>query len=260
MARSLNWETFLVTAPGRTTLAWEQGAFARFVANKTGDRALQIGLWTLNTLEKSPIGHRIAVDDVVQALDADDLRVRLLAQSQALPLEGESCDLVTWPHGLDLHPESARATLDEIVRVLAPNGLLVLSFFNPMGIWNLRQKLFCASRLLPDNAADFNMVRTKAMIAQAGLTLEGGNFGVYAVNTKADETNVRLPSWLDKAGDRWWPTLSNVIVLSARKTDAGLKLVGKVNFAPAKAAKAAGAVARKELPAGVNSTFSTDRQ
>lgn len=260
MARTLDWETFLVTAAGRTTVAWEEGAFARFVANKTGDRALQIGLWKLNALDKSPIGHRIAAADVVQALDADDLRVRLIAQSWALPLKDESCDLVVWPHGLDMCPDKAQATLAEITRVLAPNGLLVLSFFNPMGAWHLRQNIFCASKILPDRAAGFSMMQAKALIAQTGLTLEGGNFGVYAVNPNVGQTNVRLPSWIDKAGDRWWPTLSNVIVLSARKTDAGLKLVGKVNFAPAKATKTVGAIASKQMQADANSNFSAKNQ
>lgn len=259
MARTLDWETFLVTAPGRTTLAWEEGACARFVANKTGDRALQIGLWKLNALAKSPIGHRIAVADEVQVLAPEDLRVRLIAQSWALPLADESCDLVVWPHGLDMYPNKAAETLSEITRVLAPNGLLVLSFFNPMGAWHLREKLF-SSKILPNHSASISMTQAKSLVTQAGLTLEGGNFGVYAVNDHAADTNVRLPSWLDKAGDRWWPTFSNVIVLSARKNDAGLKLVGRVNFAPAKATKTVGAVARKELSANADSTISAENR
>ena len=159
-----------------------------------------------------------------------------------------------------MYPEKAAETLSEISRVLAPNGVLVLSFFNPMGAWHLKEKLFCSSRTLPDHSAGVSMTQAKNLIAQTGLTLEGGNFGVYAVNPRVGENNVRLPSWLDKAGDRWWPTLSNVIVLSARKNDAGLTLVGKVNFAPAKATKTVGAVARKELSANAESTISIDNR
>ena len=55
---------------------------------------------------------------------------------------------------------------------------------------------------------------------------------------------MRLPSWIDKAGDRWWPTLSNVILLSARKVDASATLVGKVNFAAQKSGKAVTAALR----------------
>lgn len=248
MARTLDWDTFLLTAAGRTVLSWEEGAFARFVGNKTGDRALQIGLWHLDALAKSPIGHRIAVAQEVQALLPDDLRVRVLAKTEALPFANESCDIVVWPHGLDM-TASPKEALAEITRVLAPNGLLVLSFFNPMGAWKLREKFLRAAKLLPDNSAGVSMIQAKQLIAKAGLTLKGGNFGVYAVSPKPDAAGVRLPSWIDKAGDRWWPTLSNVIVLSARKTDAGLKLVGKVAFSPAKAAKGAQAVIRKEIKA-----------
>ena len=39
-----------------------------------------------------------------------------------------------------------------------------------------------------------------------------------------------LPTGLDLAGNRWWPTLSNVVILTARKKVSGMTLVGRAAF------------------------------
>ncbi len=246
MARSLDWETFLLTQAGQTCLAWEEGAFARFVSRKSGDRALQIGLWRLNALNQSPIGHRIEATDEVRALCREDSRVLLVAKPNQLPLASDSCDIIVWPHGLDMGQSCPQETLTEIYRVLAPNGLLVTTFFNSKGMWALREKYLHASKLIPNSAARFSTNQVKSLLTRTGLTLEGGNFGVYAVRPQSNPSNIRLPGWIDKAGDRWWPTLSNVVLLCARKNDIGMNLVGKVNFARTKATRTVGAIARKQ--------------
>lgn len=239
---SVSWESFLDSAAGRTVLAWEQGACSRFLANKHGDRALQIGLGALNPFAASLITHRILLDEIpCPEYGKDDFRVRLVAEDDRLPLENECCDVVVLAHAIDRHPEKLSSIMAEAARVLAPNGLLLTLFFNPMGMWAMREKFFKSRKILPNKAAGVPIRVVKAALAKTGLTLEGGNFGVYAVNATQDGSTVRLPSWIDKAGDRWWPTLSNVIVLSARKVDVKANLVGKVNFSATKSAKPASA-------------------
>ena len=122
--------------------------------------------------------------------------------------------------------------------MLAPNGLFVTTFFNSIGSWKLRELFLRSSHILPEHSAAVSMSAIKSATVHAGFRLEGGNFGVYAVDRSAKPEagpSPRLPSWIDKAGDRWWPTLSNVVLLSARKVTSGMTLVGKVNFAAAKA-------------------------
>lgn len=240
--RSVTWETFLSTPAGRTVVAWEEGACARFLGGKTGDRALQIGMGAMNPFAASPITHRILVDNVVCAGCGDnDFRERVLADAAALPLSDGCCDVVVLVHLFDRRPDELQALLNEATRVLASNGLLITLFFNAMGSWKLRERFFSTSKILPDGSAGVPIFAAKAAIQKAGLTLEGGNFGVYAVNPNNNPSTVRLPGWIDKAGDRWWPTLSNVILLSARKIDVKATLVGKVNFAAAKTGKPASA-------------------
>lgn len=236
--RSVTWESFLDSPAGQTVLAWERGACARFLAGKTGSRALQIGLGELNPFAASPITHRILIDEFVCPLcSSDDFRARVLADATQLPLQTECCDVVVMAHVFDRRPKDLAALLSEAARVLAPNGILVTLFFNAVGGWALREKIFPSRKILPDAAAGVPIFAVKAAIQNAGLTLEGGNFGVYAVNPHKSPANVRLPSWIDKAGDRWWPTLSNVILLSARKVDVKATLVGKVNFSTTQSRK-----------------------
>lgn len=236
--RSVTWESFLESPAGRTVVAWEEGACSRFLSGKTGHRALQVGLGALNPFAASPITHRILIDDFVcPKCRDDDFRVRVIAEAAKLPLENDCCDVVVLAHVFDRHPQELSAVLNEASRVLAPNGILVTLFFNPMGGWTLCEKVLPARKILPDGAAGVSVPAVKSHIQNAGLTLEGGNFGVYAINPHKNPSNVRLPSWIDKAGDRWWPTLSNVILLSARKVDVKASLVGKVNFASAKSGK-----------------------
>lgn len=127
--RSVTWESFLASPAGRTVLAWEEGACARFLANKSGNRALQIGFGALNPFAASPITHRILIDDVVHAHASEsDFRDRVLAQADALPLCDECCDAIVLAHTFDRHPEKLQATVNEAARVLAPNGLLIALF------------------------------------------------------------------------------------------------------------------------------------
>ena len=172
--RSVTWETFLASPAGQTVLAWEEGACARFLANKSGNRALQIGLGALNPFAASPITHRILIDDTVHAnADSHDFRCRVLAQANALPLGDECCDVIVLAHTFDRHPEQLLTTLSEAARVLAPNGLLISLFFNAMGSWALREKVFPTRKILPDGAAGIPIIAVKEAVQKAGLSLEG---------------------------------------------------------------------------------------
>ena len=177
--KTLAWLQFLGTAHGVTVLNWERAAYARSVKTVTGSRAVQIGRPELDALSGSSIGHRILVTPEVCRLSDDDWREPVAALPEALPLAAECADLVVWPHGPDDTASEAKAVLAEITRVLAPNGVLVLTFFNASGFWALRQKLFCTSPRLPTDTRASTVAGVKALLAAAGLTVEGGFYGVY---------------------------------------------------------------------------------
>ena len=73
--------------------------------------------------------------------------------AEALPFAAESMDLLLLPHALD-DGEPCRSVADEAYRVLAAEGRLVLSGFNPHSVWRLlyrieRKPFPCESGGLP---------------------------------------------------------------------------------------------------------------
>lgn len=223
MTNTQTWNTYFNSNAGITDRLWQQETFARLVKNYPGNRALQVGFTDTETLNACPITMRVLACDSVRFIN-HDTRVPVLATDTELPFESDCFDLITWPHGLDA-TENAEESLAEIARVLAPNGVLLTTFFNRTGAWNFMQKLGFKS---PLPCPGFTVTQARTMVANAGLTYMGGNYGVYAINRHPERCD-RLK--LDLAGDRWWPTLGNMIMLSARKMDSTMTLVGKINFA-----------------------------
>ena len=221
------WLAFAGTPAGRTVLAWENEAFARTASRLSGDRALQLGMPQIDTLAKCPIGHQVLVTDCDIALTADDWRNLVTAQTNALPFRNDCADLIVWPHGADAPACDPEGTLREIERVLAPSGTLITTFFNASGFWSLKSKIG-ASSVFPAGIAPQSTAAVKSLISRAGLALEGGFYGVYGVSKDAGKG--LLPAKIDLAGNRWWPTLSNVVLLVARKKVQGMTFVGRAAF------------------------------
>ena len=194
MSDRLTFNAFLSTAPGELLQEWERAAYAEETADVFGAAALQIGMPQIDTLAENRM------------------------QSHWLI---ESVDLVTLPHALDFTTRPQQV-LREAVRVLEPEGRLILTAFNAMGLWWLRQQSVKLGLrpYLPSDLAPISFYRLRDWLSLLGLEVDGGRFGIYA---PALRTLKRLKawSWLDKAGDRWAPQFSNVILLSAVKRTPG---------------------------------------
>ena len=223
-----NWFTFMTSPEGRTVFAWEEAAFARTVAHCNGDRAVQIGCSVLDPLKTSVIGHHVLVTEEDVTLEKNDWRTPVTALSTELPLQSECSDLVVWPHGVDAPTSHPEASLREIHRILAPSGVLILTFFNASGFWSLKQRLG-GRTVFPSGTIPQNTNHVKTLLTRANLNVEGGFYGVYGT-AEGGKTGL-LPTKLDLAGNRWWPTLSNVVLLVARKRVQGVTLVGRTAFA-----------------------------
>lgn len=94
--------------------------------------------------------------------------------------------------------------------------------------------------------------RLKDWFALLGLEIDRGRFGLYRPGFRSAR-RLHAWEWLDKAGDRWLPQCSNILLLSAVKRRPGARIVNCSEFAniPAK-------VPTSGVPAAgrVSSTFS----
>lgn len=225
----LSFDDFLRTPPGELLLEWEREAYAELTADVFGGSALQIGMPEMNTLAENRMKSRWLIEPRGAVRIADEVLAdgigRIVAAPELLPVADESMDLVTLPHALDLSAAPQQA-LREAVRILEPEGRLILTAFNALGLWWMRQQgmRLGAAPYLPTGLAPISLHRLKDWLGLLGLEIDRGRFGIYRPGFRSER---RLASWrwLDKAGDRWLPQCSNIILLSAVKRVPGSRII-----------------------------------
>jgi SAM-dependent methyltransferase len=121
---------WLTTPQGAYVLDWELAQFDSAVDDVFGFRAVQIGLPEVDFLRQNRINFRFSLAlEPGAALAADPLQ---------LPLASQSVDLVVLPHVLEGH-HNPHEVLREAERVLMPEGHIVISGFNTLSLWRVRQ-------------------------------------------------------------------------------------------------------------------------
>lgn len=259
---------WLKTPPGAYLLAWEQSHFDEAVSDIFGYHALQLGLPELDALQANRMPHKWLAQTGLQARAAtfaaqgyplngraadsiSSTRAALLADSAALPFAEGSLDLVILPHTLELgrDPHSA---LSEVARVLVPEGRVVISGFNPVSLWGLRQRrahlyqrFGYGEPFLPEAGEYIGYWRLRDWLRLLNFEVESAHFGCYRPALASQPWLDRF-DWMDKAGKRWWPIFGAVYFLVAVKRVRGMRLLEpgwKARKAPAPAAIA---VANKE--------------
>jgi len=202
------------TPQGAYVLGWEQAQFDSAVEDVFGFRAAQVGVPETDFLRHNRIQFRFSLAlEPGAALAADPLQ---------LPLAAQSVDLLVLPHVLEFHSDP-HGVLREVERVLMPEGQVVISGFNTVSLWRLRQ-VFTRRRLAPWDARFIGLLRLREWLKVLGFELNGGQFGCYA-------PPFRHPRWLErfdfleKAGARWWPLAGGVYVVRAVKRVAGMRVI-----------------------------------
>ena len=225
MSEKLSFSDFLALPPGELLLEWETSAYGELTADVFGADALQIGMPQLDTLSENRMqSHWLIESSEIFPAESERAR-RIVADPEALPVATESIGLVTLPHALDF-AGNPQQTLREAVRVLEPEGRLVLTAFNPLGLWWLRQQSvkWGAKPYLPSRLSPIPLSRLKDWLTLLGLEIDRGRFGIYAPGLRSMK-RLRSWGWLDKAGDRWMPQFSNLMLLSAVKRTRGARIV-----------------------------------
>ncbi|MCG9054680.1 class I SAM-dependent methyltransferase [Laribacter hongkongensis] len=212
-ASPLALSQWLASPLGRYVLAREQAFYDKAVADCFGYRAVQLG-WTGVPLMRC---NRIPW----QCLVGQTGLAGVQALPYQLPFATRSLDLLLMPHTLDfsVHP---RETLREAERVLAPEGRLVLTGFNPVSLFGLRR--VWSRQQAPWNAHFLSLRRLKDWLELLDFDLASGAFLCYAPPTGSEEWRSRF-RFMESAGDRWWPAASGVYALHAIKRVRGMRLI-----------------------------------
>jgi SAM-dependent methyltransferase len=222
---------FLCSPPGRYVLEWEHAQLNAAVADIFGYHAMQLGLPEIDALRENRMPLRFCAADRQLTVDAGGdgkRRVAVINRYEELPFATHSIDLVVMPHILEFASDPHQV-LREVERVLVPEGHVVITGFNPASLWGLRQY---SSRLglspyLPREGRFIALPRVKDWLKLLSFDFARGRFGCYAPSA---HTSAWLHRWrfMEKAGDRWWPMLGAVYLLTAVKRVRGMRLIGAV--------------------------------
>lgn len=206
---------WLSTTQGRYVLDWEREQFDNATEDVFGYRACQVGLPEHDFLRHNRIPLRFTVAlEPGAAVSADPLQ---------LPLGTQSMDLIALPHVLESHTDPHQV-LREVERSLRPEGQVVISGFNTLSLWRLRQMFTGRGAGAPWDAKFLSLLRLRDWLRLLGFELNGGRFGRYAPPFAQGKWLARF-SFMEQAGARWWPIAGGVYVIRAVKRVQGAILV-----------------------------------
>jgi SAM-dependent methyltransferase len=208
-------DAWLDTAQGRYVMAWEQDKVDAVVADLFGYNAIQLGLPQYDLLAQNRIPLRQVAGESGQVDVFCDLR--------ELPFAANSIDLVVMPHILEFH-DDPHQILREVERILIPDGQLVITGFNPISLWGLRQRLPNRPDEFPVNGNYISVLRLKDWLQLLSFEVERGNFGCYAPPCH-HERWIKRWHFMEAAGDRWWGLAGGVYLLRAVKRVHGMRLI-----------------------------------
>jgi SAM-dependent methyltransferase len=184
---------WLETAPGRYVLEWEQAQFDELVVDIFGFNAVQIGVMELQALRSNRMPFVFAAGEPeaepidASEIDADPtirpptrLKPQVLMRLEELPFASQSIDLLVLPHALEFADDPHRV-LREVERVLMPEGQVLISGFNPISLWGLRQVVGRTfdSPFLPREGQFLALPRLKDWLKLLGFEVHRGHFGCY---------------------------------------------------------------------------------
>lgn len=206
---------WFATPQGAYLLGWEMAQFNSAVEDVFGYRAVQVGLPEVDFLRQNRIQYRFSL-----ALERGAV---VAADPLQLPIASQSVDLLVLPHVLEFH-DSPHDVLREAERVLRPEGQVVLSGFNTVSLWRLRQLFARGIPRAPWDARFIGLMRLRDWLRVLGFELNGGAFGCYAPPFRSRLWLDRF-DFMEKAGARWWPLAGGVYVVRAIKRVLGMRIV-----------------------------------
>ncbi len=250
---------WLKSPAGEYLLAWEQRHLDQAVADIFGFHALQLGLPELSALRANRMPHRwlavetapsvlarrVSADGYIDVVADDDPEPDSLTFAEpqaptlhchfdALPFDAASLDLVVLPHALEMARDPHR-TLREVERVLVPEGRVLIVGFNPASLWGTRQRLGRMRRavglgpehglFLPRAGEFIGYRRLRDWLRLLSFEVESGRFGCYIPPVTSAKWLARF-SWMESAGNRWWPVFGALYYIVAVKRVRGMRLVG----------------------------------
>lgn len=219
--------TWLDSIYGRSCLEAEKPCVDRALRQISGPRVLQIGqILDDQALRALDFPQLIMVNDSASANESISDRCSIVADAAFLPFDGGTLSSVILPHVLEGH-ELPHQVLREVHRVLMPEGHLILTGFNPVSILGLQRYVTPRAAF---SGTYYPVQRVKDWIQLLGFEVIGSAMFQYAPVVKGRRIRNAL-NFINSVGDRWLPMSGGGYMISAKKRELGMRMVGKPKFA-----------------------------
>lgn len=189
----------LYTTLGRYVLKNEKIFYHNLVPNIFGHVAIQFGLEEINFL----LGNKIPKNYYIEK----DIKCNL----NILPFEANSVDLIICPHTIE-NLENNLQFLTECHRILKPHGIIIITCFNKYSLFNLFK--FIQKDLKQINMINLDIL--KQQLINLNFHIQFGKYISYIPPINSINILNKL-QFLDKVGNRWFPTLANILAIVASK-------------------------------------------
>ena len=221
---------WLQTSAGSYVRAWQQARLDVLTSDIFGFNAMQIGMPQIDALRANRMPNKWLSDTCLLAgspsPQAGTNPVVVMHDFAELPFASQSLDLVVLPHVLEFADEPHQV-LREVERVLIPEGQVIITGFNPASLWGLRQfggRLF-GQNFLPQEGEFISLPRLKDWLKLLSMEVDRGHFGCYVPPCTTEKWLCRF-SFMEKAGERWWPYFGAIYIVHAIKRVRGMRLIG----------------------------------
>ncbi len=208
--------TWFASSLGQFLLEQEQQQCLNLVPSGYYPNSMQVGCGGVNFLHGIETEHRFFIDAVPPAAGQRKIHAAL-ASASAMPFADKTHNLIVLPHTLDFcdHPH---AVLREVNHILAPQGCVVITGFNPLSLWGGLRLLMKAAPRAPWNGRYYRAGQVQDWLALLGFELVGAAMMAYYPPLQSAKQRRKL-AVVERMGARWWPGFGAVYVIVARQRE-----------------------------------------
>lgn len=201
------------TALGQAVFEAERQQLAKVLPGMLGHHLLQLGAANeYEWLTASRIYRRVCLDAVV----ADNCQIPfVLGEFDQLPIETDSIDVVVIAHVLECM-DDPQAFLQEVMRVLAPEGLMIILAFNMHSLFGAQKQLTRDEQAFFNKTKLINPYRLKRQLRQVDCALK--EFKTFFFRPPLiSQRQLSNALFMEAIGQLCWPYWGAISIMTAQK-------------------------------------------
>ncbi|QRN41669.1 MAG: methyltransferase domain-containing protein [Neisseriaceae bacterium] len=193
---------------GRDLFAQECEFLQKIVNRLSGNDHFLLGLGPVNIFQYINLYSLHTGIYVSESMPCD-----VVSSYTYLPFDENSVDILICHHVLEFS-QAKDLLIRDISRILKPGGNLVVCSFNPHRLWLINPKWEGDTIFYKRNCMSIRQLREE--IENNSMQVIEGQFMFYTPLFGSCFNSGRI-DFLEKVGNRWWPNLSSIYALVAKK-------------------------------------------